>query len=70
MQFQPFLYVIIGTLSFIFLGTLVPSLVSVADTATVIAGGVLGIVFASLMCWAIYNLIRMVLSIDDDEGEH
>jgi len=60
-------YTVIGVFSFILIGTLVPSLVSTADSFTVLVGFGLGAVFAGLMFWSVFQLIKIILDLDDED---
>lgn len=61
------LYALIAFVSFLFIGTLVPSLVSSASDFLVVLGFGLGIALAGIMAWCIYKLCLPFISNQDND---
>jgi hypothetical protein len=60
------LYALIALISFLFIGTLVPSLVSSTSTVLVFIGFGLGIILAGAMVWCVYKLCLPFIVGDED----
>jgi hypothetical protein len=60
------LYTLIALISFLFIGTLVPSLVSSTSTVLVFIGFGLGIILACTMVWCVYKLCLPFIVGDED----